>query len=220
MHVDDVFARKSAPDVIADQLRIEILLGQVAGGTQLKQSEVAARFKSSIVPVREAFQRLVTEGLAFSQHNRGVTVVRTSAEEFEEVTQLRLLLEPFALLRSAPHLTGPDFERAAAALKRSSTSDVLERAALHWEFHRILYSRCNMPRLIAQIAGLHLCVNRYVLSAWSSEGVSEHWDESHGQILDALKLGNAALANKIIIQQIEEASQRVLQKLHRSTAGS
>lgn len=213
--MDDVFARKSAPDVIADQLRTEILRGDVPGGTQLKQSEIAARFRSSIVPVREAFQRLVAEGLAQAQQNRGVTVARTSAEEFEEVMQLRLLLEPYALARSAPHLTEADFTAAAAALDRSARStDVLERAALHWEFHRILYAKCRMPRLIAQIAGLHLCVNRYVLSAWSSEGVSEGWSESHQAILDALKTGDVDMANRINAQQIEEARVRVLQKLH------
>lgn len=217
MPTDDVYTRRSAPDVIADQLRREILRGEVPGGTQLKQSEIATRFNSSIVPVREAFQRLVAEGLALSQQNRGVTVARTSAEEFEEVIQLRIHLEPFALQRSAPHLTEADFDQAKSTLERSAlSSDVLERAALHWEFHRILYAKCRMPRLMAQIASLHLCVNRYVLSAWSSEGVSERWDQSHEQILDVLKAGSVDLANRIIVEQIEEARERVLKKLGRS----
>jgi len=57
-------AKVSTPDLIAEQLRRAILLGSIAGGVQLKQNEVAARFEVSVAPVREALQRLIADGLA------------------------------------------------------------------------------------------------------------------------------------------------------------
>src|SRR3546814_7108889 len=73
--------RQSTPDHIADTLRRAICEGRIAGGAQLKQTEVATTFGVSIVPVREAFSRLVADGLATLIPNRGVMVTPVSAED-------------------------------------------------------------------------------------------------------------------------------------------
>ncbi len=206
--------RKTAPELIADRLRLEIMCGELPAGVQLKQGEIAARFGASIVPVREAFQRLVNDGLAVAQANKGVTVTEISENDFIDIAELRVLLEPQALGKSATSLTAGDYEQALAALKKASaTQDLLERAALHWEFHRVLYARCNRPRLIAQIANLHLSINRYVLPMWSRHGLSDHWDQSHVDIVDALRAGDVAHAQRIVVDQIEAARDRVLHAL-------
>ena len=96
------------------------------------------------------------------------------------------------------------------------SSDLLQRAGLHWEFHRILYSKCERPRVIAQITNLHLSINRYLLPMWSHFGLSEHWDESHEDIVDALRSRRFAAAKKIIGDQIHESRQRVMSAIARS----
>src|SRR3546814_12732890 len=72
--------RQSTPDHIADTLRRAICEGRIAGGAQLKQTEVATTFGVSIVPVREAFSRLVADGLATLIPNRG-EIGRASCRE-------------------------------------------------------------------------------------------------------------------------------------------
>jgi DNA-binding GntR family transcriptional regulator len=212
-----LFTRKSAPDLIADQLRLEIMSGTIAAGAQLKQSEIASRFGASIVPVREAFQRLVSDGLAIAQHNRGVTVTPTNEADFIDIAELRALLEPHALEKSAPHLGPQDFSQALEALRKSAKStDLLERASLHWEFHRILYSKCDRPRLIAQIAHLHLSINRYILPMWSRFGLSDDWDQSHEDIVDAIRANRIDTAKQIVVDQIHESRQRVLSAIART----
>lgn len=209
-----MLVRKTAPELIADRLRLEIMSGELPAGAQLKQSDIADRFGASIVPVREAFQRLVNDGLAVAQANKGVTVTEVSDSDFVDIAELRVLLEPQALAKSAPELTEQDYTHALAALSKAAvTKDLLERAALHWEFHRILYARCKRPRLINQIANLHLSINRYLLPLWSRHGLSDHWDQSHVDIVEKLRAGDVAEAKNIVVAQIEESRERVLHAL-------
>jgi DNA-binding GntR family transcriptional regulator len=219
MIATDAFAghpgpKLSTPDWIADQLRRAILTGAIEGGVQLKQNDVAVRFGVSVAPVREALQRLIADGLAVLHPNRGVTVSTISAPDFQEIAELRVLLEPHALRHSAPRLTPTDFEYSEALLgKAAKASDPLERAGLHWEFHRSLYHRAERPRLLAQIAGLYQSINRYLLPAWASSGLSANWIESHLTIVAAVRNDDLDEACRLITGQTLESSDRVQAQL-------
>src|ERR1700733_14135663 len=173
----DTTRKASTPETIARSLRRAILEGAIVGGTQLKQNDVAARFGVSVVPVREALQGLIADGLAVLHPNRGVTVTEISEDDFLDIAELRALLEPQALRRSAPRLTPADFIQSEKILPRAAeTSAPLNRADLHWEFHRSLYQQAERPRLLAQIASLYRSINRYLLPVWASYGLSPGWE--------------------------------------------
>jgi DNA-binding GntR family transcriptional regulator len=207
-------ARPSTPDIIVDALRRAILSGSIGGGAQLKQNEVAARFGVSIVPVREALQRLVAEGLAVLRPNRGVTVTPLSERDFLEIAEMRSLLEPHALRHSIPNLTTADFKTAESLLEQGSrVSDAFARAELHWGFHRSLYQKANRPRLLDQIAALYRSINRYLLPVWNDVGLSPGWMESHMLIVKAARRRDIDLASQLVVDQIFEASDRVCAQL-------
>jgi DNA-binding GntR family transcriptional regulator len=206
--------RRSTPELIADALRRAILTGAISGGMQLKQNDVAARFGVSVVPVREAFQRLVGEGLALLQPNRGVTVTTISGADFREIAEMRSLLEPHVFRLSAPRLTPSDLVRSREILEQAAMADDLyRRAELHWGFHRSLYERAERPRVLAQLAGLYTCINRYLLPVWSKVGLSASWIDSHITIIDAVRRGEIDFATKLIVEQIAEAADRVRDQL-------
>jgi DNA-binding GntR family transcriptional regulator len=207
--------RPSTPDVIVDKLRRAILDGSIAGGTQLKQNDTAADFGVSVVPVREALQRLVAEGLAVLHPNRGVTVTQVSEKDFLEIAELRALLEPHALRLSAPHLSRGDFEHSESLLHQAAASDdPLVKAELHWGFHRSLYKKADRPRLIAQIGNLYSNINRYLLPVWSAVGLSPNWIDSHMRIVTAIRGQRIEEACELIVEQTFEASDRVREQLH------
>jgi DNA-binding GntR family transcriptional regulator len=209
-------AKLSTTDLIAEQLRRAILVGAIAGGEQLKQNEVAARFGVSVAPVREALQRLIADGLAVLHNNRGVTVSPTSEHDFLEIAELRALLEPHALRLSAPRLNQADLEQSEAILIRAAeATDALDRARLHWDFHRSLYKRAERPRLLAQIASLYQGINRYLLPAWATSGLSKGWVDSHLMLVASLRDGDIDRASKLVVDQTDESAQRVLEHLRR-----
>lgn len=210
----DVMQKASTPELIASSLRQAILKGAIAGGTQLKQNDVAARFGVSVVPVREALQRLIADGLAVLHPNRGVTVTEISEDDFLDIAELRVLLEPHALRRSAPRLTSADFMQSEKILQRAAeTSDPLDRANLHWEFHKSLYLQAGRPRLLAEIASLYRSINRYLLPAWASRGLSPGWVESHLTILAAVRDNDIDEACRLLVTQTIDSSDRIRDQL-------
>jgi DNA-binding GntR family transcriptional regulator len=210
----DAAKKISTPELIAGSLRRAILEGAIAGGTQLKQNDVAAKFGVSVVPVREALQRLIADGLAVLHPNRGVMVTDISEQDFLDIAELRALLEPQALRRSAPRLTPADFMKAEKILQQAAeTSDPLDRADLHWEFHQSLYQQAQRPRLLAQIAHLYRSINRYLLPVWASHGLSPGWVESHLTIIAAVRDNHIDQACRLIAEQAIESSDRVRAQL-------
>jgi DNA-binding GntR family transcriptional regulator len=199
------------PDVIANALREAIFAGVFASSPHLRQEEIAAQFGVSRIPVREAFQKLVAEGLVVYSRNKGVTVSPLSETDFLDIQELRILLEGRALSLSAPLLSESDLHAAETFLQSAVKKDTpTERARLHWEFHRILYSKIDRPRLLAQIESLHVSLQRYLLPVWADIGLAPHWEASHFGITEAIRRNEMEIALTTTVSQIEEATERVV----------
>ena len=93
----------------ADELRRRILSGEFPEGFQLKQDALAADFGMSRIPIREALVQLESEGFVKILPHRGALVAELSPAEIGELFELRALLEPRLLRRSAPRLTPDDY---------------------------------------------------------------------------------------------------------------
>ena len=73
--------RRSTVEYIADELRDAIMAGRLEPGEQLGEADLARRFEVSRGPLREAMQRLVSEGLLHAITNRGVFVTELTLED-------------------------------------------------------------------------------------------------------------------------------------------
>ncbi len=211
--------RDALPDAIARALREAIFEGAFAPNERLHQDDIAQKFGVSRVPVREALAKLVTEGLAVQRFNKGIRVAPLSRTDFQDIMEMRYLLEPYALRLSAPHLTGRDYDDVEKILERLRPSGLgTEAAVSHWMFHNRLYSACGRPRLLAQISSLQLAINRYVLPVWRTVGLSADWDDTHHEIVDALRAGDVEQAARVTGAQIEHAMHRMLDRLPATVA--
>ncbi len=211
--------RDALPDAIARALREAIFEGAFAPNERLHQDDIAQKFGVSRVPVREALAKLVTEGLAVQRFNKGIRVAPLSRTDFQDIMEMRFLLEPYALRLSAPHLTARDYDDAEKILEQLRPSGLgTEAAVSHWMFHNRLYSACGRPRLLAQISSLQLAINRYVLPVWRTVGLSADWDDTHHEIVDALRAGDVEQAARVTGAQIEHAMHRMLDRLPATVA--
>lgn len=206
--------QRSASASISDALREAIFEGRLSAGTQLKQNDLAAEFGVSAIPVREAFQTLVAEGLAITHRHRGVIVAPMSEADIVDIAELRALLEAEALRLSAPYLTAADLDEADATLAKARVAgNKASHAALHFQFHRALYGKAGRPRLLTQIDTLFVHMNRYVMLAWRSPWLHDDWETSHVAITDRLRAGDTEGAVGLIVDQIRDATARVISHL-------
>ena len=88
--IDD---RSGIPARIAEQIRQFVARGKLAPGVRLGQSELAAQFDASRMPVREALKLLTAEGILIHDPNRGFFVAEQSSDEARQLFKMRHLIE-------------------------------------------------------------------------------------------------------------------------------
>src|SRR5262249_56436032 len=115
---ESAIPRQSLTSAVADKLRDQIIRGEIAEGTQLRQDAIAMQYHVSRIPVREALRQLDAEGLITIVPNRGAIVPALSPTDIEELFTIRALLEPEILKHSIPRLTQNEFAEAEVVLKR------------------------------------------------------------------------------------------------------
>lgn len=89
---------RSISEQIVEQLRLEIMTGELDEGTPLREQELSARFRVSRGPVRDALLKLAQDGLVSARPNAGATVAPRPNESIRAlITDIRRRIEGFAL---------------------------------------------------------------------------------------------------------------------------
>ena len=88
---------KLVRDKVVDALRQAILDGVLAPGRRLTEKELTELTGVSRTSVREALRGLQAEGLVEESPSRGLRVAVPTAEEIEQIYEVRAELEPLAV---------------------------------------------------------------------------------------------------------------------------
>jgi DNA-binding GntR family transcriptional regulator len=113
---------KGMPMLLAEALESAVIFGELAPGTRVIEEDVAAQYKVSRSPVREAFRRLETDGLLVREDRKGVRVTGVSRRDLDEVYMCRLELESLALREASNRWKGPALEAFTECLGRMETA--------------------------------------------------------------------------------------------------
>jgi len=178
---------ETAQDLALEALREAILEGVLAPGERLRQEDLATSFSTSRIPVREALRVLTYEGLVRSEPNRGFTVTGLSADEIEEIYELRTVLEAHAVRLAIPLLTESDLEDLGAQYDGMvAEADPDRQLMLREQFYLRLYSVTARPRLVGLISRLRQEVARSL--RWK---LVQHSPNHHEVFWEAVREGDA-----------------------------
>ncbi|GAA2001370.1 GntR family transcriptional regulator [Microbacterium ulmi] len=175
--------------LIADRLREQILDGRLTPGTRIGQDAVAAEFRSSRIPVREALRLLEAEGLISIRPNAGAWVARLDATEFDQIYRLREQVEPLAIQESIPHLAPAQLERLHELVEELETSsDVEQFLASDRAFHLLTYAGARLP-LLHDLVDRFWNSTQHYRRAWVKTRPLHDWttDAEHRLIVDAIE---------------------------------
>ena len=82
-----------------------------------RKKELAEQLNVSRSPVREALKQLVDEGLAIEYPNKGVFVKEFTVKDIEEIYDVRILLESYAIKNSVKTLTSKNIQELMETLQ-------------------------------------------------------------------------------------------------------
>jgi DNA-binding GntR family transcriptional regulator len=184
-----------------DRLREDLLSGRLKPGRKLQMRFLMDIYQAGQTPLREALNRLTTEGLVEPKEQRGFYVTPISRSELEELTKTRCWVEELAL-RQAMAGSTPEWEeavivahhrlsRAPRSLSVDHFEDNPEWERLHRSFHRALIGQCGSRSLVGFCDQLADQLYRYRQLSIRRAFPSRHVADEHQAIVDAILKGDA-----------------------------
>ncbi|KXX62419.1 GntR family transcriptional regulator [Rhodococcus sp. LB1] len=188
----------AASERVAEYLRVAILSGAIGPGERIRQEDIAERFGTSRLPVREALRMLDAEGLTDTQSNKGSRVPFLGAHEVDVVYRMREALEPLALAESISLLDVDtlaqltDIQEQIEHNARTS-ADVQRFLELDRTFHLATYSACTVEPLASTVVRLWNTSQHYRRAYVELSGAERMWivNAEHRLILDAIERRDA-----------------------------
>lgn len=189
-----------------DVLREMVLSGQLHSGERINEVELAGALGISRGPLREAIQRLRSEGLLTAISGRGSFVRTFTPKSLKDLYEVRIALETHAV-RLVGKQSTPE---AIAALQEllDDTKELLKSADSYPEdhdFHLGIVDLSNNPALkgtaVEVLRQIHLARSR---SAKNRERAQKAFSE-HQQVLEALVNGKVERAAKLLATHLHNS---------------
>ena len=175
-------------------LRRDIITGQLKPGSKVKTQALSDRFGVGLSPVREALNRLASQGLIAQTDRRGFSVMPVSEEELADITDTRIWVEGAALERSIDQGTRAWEEDVLVAFHRlsrtprfvlNSNADSDEWIEAHRSFHMALLSACGSAWVTKFCAQVFEASERYRHLGGLAAGARDTAEEEHRAIMQA-----------------------------------
>lgn len=193
-------------------LRRHIIDGQFPPGARLRVEHLKQRYGAGTGTLREALALLVSDALVVAEGQRGFHVKPMSLDDFQDITQTRILLECQALRQSIEH--GDDvwegrlvaafhtLSRAEARLHEDHGDRFDDWEARNREFHQALISACTSRWLHHFLAILYRQAERYRRLSVERKPIPRDVQAEHQAILDATLGRDPDTACRLLTQHI------------------
>ena len=208
------------------RIRQDILAGSLPASSQLKLDALTIYYGFSSSPIREALNRLVSEGLVINEDRRGFFVAPISIHDLEEITRLRCLLEPEALENSIKN--GDDAWEAniiACYYRLERQEERLidigsfisdrEWSSLHHEFHASLLAACEYEKLLQMRTTFFYQSERYWYLWANATPNPRNKGSNHDRLRDAVLDRNIERAKHLIRNHISQTTEIVVKYLQK-----
>jgi DNA-binding GntR family transcriptional regulator len=197
---------------IADQLRAEILSGELENGSRLTQDTICARFDTSRIPARDAVQILSYEGLLRATSS-GIVVTGPTNTDLEEMLRIESALHVLAIElateRASDESLSELMQTNQETLQVAEGPDVEGGFTANHSFHRTINHLADSSRLLAALRA------NSVRSHWSI--VSSHrrhvpgTADDHTEIVRAMVDRDRAKAASLMADHMARINEAFLQ---------
>ena len=203
----------SLPMLVAREVERMILAGELSVGERVNESALAARFRVSRGPVREALRGLEESGLLRLEKNRGVFVREISLGEADEIYDLREALDELVGRRLAKRFEEPARSAVRALLaemdRAAAQGDAASYHMVNLRFHDTLVEATGNAKLIATYRRLIKELHLFRLKGLTAGGGLPVSNDEHRAIVRAIESGDADAAGKRMRDHVRASRKRM-----------
>jgi len=219
MENDTVKSRSSSHRAI-EELRELIFSGELAGGSDHLESELAVRLNMSRTPIREAALALEAQGLLELRPRKGVRILAISPDDMREIYEVLTALESVAASNAA-QLGYSEADLAGLASAIDNMDQALENDDLRgWaeaddRFHSELVRLGGNTRITSVVSMMADQVRRARSMTLFMREKPHKSNQDHRDVLDAIRGGKADVAYRIHHAHRTQAQSTLLDLLDR-----
>ncbi len=208
---------KGLADEVYDVIFNKLMMLEISPGSRITVDNLVRELGVSHTPIREALGRLEGEGLVDKAHFVGYSAAaQISRKRFEELYELRLLLEPYAAKQAAVNM-----EKVALDKLKQIASSMSALGSNNQRLHYSTFARLDSvfhDEMLA-IAGnqlvrdtlSHLHTHFHIFRLMFQARVTEEALNEHGAILAAFAHNDGAAAEVAMRDHIARSRERLLQ---------
>jgi DNA-binding GntR family transcriptional regulator len=209
---DLVRTRRTTQQLVHDVLHEAILSGHVQAGARLIQDDLAAQFKVSRVPVREALLQLEAEGLIKMEAHRGARVSTPTLAEIEENLEMRKLLLIPSVERAVPLLTDAQIDTLQSIVGSAGREDAAELGGTsHANFYAAMLAPLDRPKLVEMVVRLEREIERFCVPGGNAL-------PGHDEIMTAVRARDGRQTAALVKRHMEHYTDAALQAIRRASA--
>ena len=201
------------------QLRRSIIMGHHRPGERLDIEDLAARFETSVTPVRDALQMLGQEGLVTIRPRSGYFVSSMTVKQLRDLLDLRKVLELSAVEWAATRVTQEQIT-ALRTVHAGYTGDDDESYDRYTDenrrFHYCMALASGNQELAEMIGHLHDRLARFMVLRHAGESQ----EATHARIVDALEVHDVDLARQALLEDIDTSRDAILDSVLDEVAAS
>ncbi len=209
---------------ISQELRRQILFGHLNPGTPLTQQELCDRFGTSRMPVRDAINMLVMDGLATRPNNRDAVVADITLEDILDAFEVNAHLHALAAVRAISR-GNPDERRRLQRIHEEMgravrKGDLTQSAELNGRFHRQLNRMSHSTPIITALKRVTAFVPTDFVREAPDYALRGY--QQHESIMNALLEGEEKRMYEMIINHVMSVADHLVEMLssHRQEPGS
>ncbi|MFP6741889.1 MAG: GntR family transcriptional regulator [Alphaproteobacteria bacterium] len=198
---------------VYQRLKWALIIGDYKPGAALSIRGIAGEFGISMMPVREALKRLVSERALTltSSTKRSFRVATLAPKRISDLFFVRSCLEGIATELATQLLTTPQIDRLAELAEQMDDSiecdDMREYLSRNYEFHFTIYTGAGNAELVSVTESLWAQAGPFLADGVRTVGLTRDWQRMHSEVAGAIRVRDSARARQLIEQDINWGTQ-------------
>lgn len=207
---EDIRPRGGRANEIRNVLQEEIESGNLQPGAILDERALAARFKVSRTPVREALQQLAARELVRIAPRQGVSVSRLTISQVRSIMESVGELEALCAKLAARRVDDALRKQLDTAIERCQDAAVqgghAEYSMANTYFHETIYAGSRNPYLAELIRNARRQIQRYRIRDFQTKTQISKSLKEHQQVARAIQDGDEVLAAHAMLLHVPSGS--------------
>lgn len=197
---------------VTSGVRTALMNGYFQPGQTITVKSISSLLGTSVMPAREAMNRLIAEGALELRANRSVIVPVLSRQEFNELAELRADVEGRAAAQAAAHVDASQIAQLLALNKvmrdAVRSRDVAAFLDANYKFHFLIYRLGATRFVLTIIEQLWVRVGPLIRLSLDESGFADA-GRMHSDVIKGLRAHDDQAAGEAVREDILGAAVRI-----------